>query len=118
MPEQRALQSAPALLQRSPADLPLPLHPARTPARPRPQDALDEIARQKPKDLFKPLRVHFIGEDGIDAGAPGGLRRAAGRCRWWAGRQGAALSTALCALHTPAGAAVAPLAARLATPPA
>lgn len=33
-----------------------------------PQDALDEIARQKPKDLFKPLRVHFIGEDGIDAG--------------------------------------------------
>ena len=32
------------------------------------QDALDEIARQKPKDLFKPLRVHFIGEDGIDAG--------------------------------------------------
>ncbi|KAL4443784.1 hypothetical protein ABPG75_011521 [Micractinium tetrahymenae] len=32
------------------------------------EDALDEIARQKPKDLFKPLRVHFIGEDGIDAG--------------------------------------------------
>ena len=32
------------------------------------QDALDEIARQKPRDLFKPLRVHFIGEDGIDAG--------------------------------------------------
>ena len=32
------------------------------------QDALDEIARQRPKDLFKPLRVHFIGEDGIDAG--------------------------------------------------
>lgn len=35
------------------------------------QDALDEIARQKPKDLFKPLRVHFIGEDGIDAGGWG-----------------------------------------------
>lgn len=32
------------------------------------QDALNEIARQRPKDLFKPLRVHFIGEDGIDAG--------------------------------------------------
>ncbi len=32
------------------------------------QDALDEIARQRPKDLFKPLRVHFIGEEGIDAG--------------------------------------------------
>lgn len=32
------------------------------------QDSLDEIARQRPKDLFKPLRVHFIGEDGIDAG--------------------------------------------------
>ncbi len=26
------------------------------------------MARQRPKDLFKPLRVHFIGEDGIDAG--------------------------------------------------
>ena len=32
------------------------------------KDALDEIARQKPRDVFKPLRVHFIGEDGIDAG--------------------------------------------------
>ncbi|KAL3132600.1 hypothetical protein ABBQ32_009129 [Trebouxia sp. C0010 RCD-2024] len=32
------------------------------------EDALDEIARQKPRDVFKPLRVHFIGEDGIDAG--------------------------------------------------
>ena len=32
------------------------------------QDALDEIARQNSRDLFKPLRVHFIGEDGIDAG--------------------------------------------------
>ena len=32
------------------------------------QDALDEVARQKPMDLFKPLRVHFIGEEGIDAG--------------------------------------------------
>jgi hypothetical protein len=48
-------------------------HDARRPAPPCPwaaQDALDEIARQKPKDLFKPLRVHFIGEDGIDAGEP------------------------------------------------
>jgi hypothetical protein len=32
-------------------------------------DALDEIARQYRRDLFKPLRVHFIGEEGIDAGA-------------------------------------------------
>lgn len=32
------------------------------------EDGLNEIARQKPRDLFKPLRVHFIGEDGIDAG--------------------------------------------------
>ncbi|CAD7697676.1 unnamed protein product [Ostreobium quekettii] len=32
------------------------------------EDALDEIARQHRKDLFKPLRVHFIGEEGIDAG--------------------------------------------------
>jgi ubiquitin-protein ligase E3 A len=32
------------------------------------EDALDEVARQRPRDLFKPLRVHFIGEDGIDAG--------------------------------------------------
>jgi hypothetical protein len=32
------------------------------------EDALDEIARQFRKDLFKPLRVHFIGEEGIDAG--------------------------------------------------
>ena len=32
------------------------------------QDALNEIARQRPRDLLKPLRVHFIGEDGIDAG--------------------------------------------------
>lgn len=32
------------------------------------EDALDEIARQYRKDLFKPLRVHFIGEEGIDAG--------------------------------------------------
>uniref|UniRef100_A0A061R666 Ubiquitin-protein ligase E3 A n=1 Tax=Tetraselmis sp. GSL018 TaxID=582737 RepID=A0A061R666_9CHLO len=31
-------------------------------------DALEEIARQRKKDLLKPLRVHFIGEDGIDAG--------------------------------------------------
>ena len=32
------------------------------------QDALSEIARQRHKDLTKPLRLHFIGEDGIDAG--------------------------------------------------
>eukprot|EP00891_Asterochloris_glomerata_P000940 jgi/Astpho2/940/e_gw1.00016.169.1_t len=32
------------------------------------EDSLDEIARQTARDLFKPLRVHFIGEDGIDAG--------------------------------------------------
>eukprot|EP01025_Chloroclados_australasicus_P060238 TRINITY_DN7715_c0_g1_i4.p1 TRINITY_DN7715_c0_g1~~TRINITY_DN7715_c0_g1_i4.p1 ORF type:complete len:816 (-),score=108.71 TRINITY_DN7715_c0_g1_i4:1308-3701(-) len=32
------------------------------------EDAANEMARQKVKDLFKPLRVHFIGEDGIDAG--------------------------------------------------
>ncbi|KAK9808350.1 hypothetical protein WJX73_005232 [Symbiochloris irregularis] len=32
------------------------------------EDALNEIARQRPRDLLKPLRVHFIGEDGIDAG--------------------------------------------------
>lgn len=32
------------------------------------EDALAEVARQRPRDLFKPLRVHFIGEDGIDAG--------------------------------------------------
>jgi hypothetical protein len=32
------------------------------------EDAMDEISRQLKKDLFKPLRVHFIGEEGIDAG--------------------------------------------------
>ena len=32
------------------------------------EDALNEISRQRPRDLFKPLRVHFIGEDGVDAG--------------------------------------------------
>lgn len=32
------------------------------------QDALSEISRQRQRDLTKPLRVHFIGEDGIDAG--------------------------------------------------
>ena len=32
------------------------------------EDALNEIARQRPRDLFKPLRIHFIGEDGVDAG--------------------------------------------------
>lgn len=31
-------------------------------------DALEEISRQRTKDLLKPLRVHFIGEEGIDAG--------------------------------------------------
>lgn len=31
-------------------------------------DALSEISRQCKRDLFKPLRVHFIGEEGIDAG--------------------------------------------------
>ena len=44
------------------------LHPIRPDPNVPLQDALDEIARQRPKDLFKPLRVHFIGEDGIDAG--------------------------------------------------
>eukprot|EP00889_Picochlorum_renovo_P001482 jgi/Picre1/28512/NNA_003916.t1 len=32
------------------------------------EDALNEVSRQRPRDLFKPLRVHFIGEDGVDAG--------------------------------------------------
>ena len=32
------------------------------------EDALAEISRQRPRDLFKPLRVHFIGEEGVDAG--------------------------------------------------
>ena len=32
------------------------------------EDALAEVSRQLKKDLFKPLRVHFIGEEGIDAG--------------------------------------------------
>ncbi|GAX82001.1 hypothetical protein CEUSTIGMA_g9429.t1 [Chlamydomonas eustigma] len=32
------------------------------------EDALSEISRQLKRDLFKPLRVHFIGEEGIDAG--------------------------------------------------
>ena len=32
------------------------------------QDALGEIGRQSAGDLFKPLRVHFIGEEGVDAG--------------------------------------------------
>lgn len=32
------------------------------------EDALNEIARQYRKDLFKPLRVQFIGEEGIDVG--------------------------------------------------
>ena len=32
------------------------------------EDALSEVGRQYRRDLFKPLRVHFIGEEGIDAG--------------------------------------------------
>ena len=32
------------------------------------EDALNEVSRQRQRDLFKPLRVHFIGEDGVDAG--------------------------------------------------
>lgn len=32
------------------------------------EDALSEVSRQRPRDLYKPLRVHFIGEDGVDAG--------------------------------------------------
>ncbi len=32
------------------------------------EDALNEVSRQRPRDLFKPLRIHFIGEDGVDAG--------------------------------------------------
>ncbi|MEW5310744.1 MAG: hypothetical protein WDW38_002511 [Sanguina aurantia] len=32
------------------------------------EDALSEIGRQSRRDLMKPLRVHFIGEEGIDAG--------------------------------------------------
>lgn len=34
------------------------------------QDALEEVARQNQNDLFKPLRVHFIGEEAVDAGGP------------------------------------------------
>ncbi|KAG2436520.1 hypothetical protein HXX76_006818 [Chlamydomonas incerta] len=32
------------------------------------EDALEEVGRQTRSDLLKPLRVHFIGEEGIDAG--------------------------------------------------
>jgi len=32
------------------------------------EDALCEIARQKRRDLLKPLKVHFIGEQGVDEG--------------------------------------------------
>lgn len=32
------------------------------------QGALTEIAQQRSNDLFKLLRVHFIGEDGIGVG--------------------------------------------------
>ncbi|GLC36844.1 hypothetical protein PLESTB_000776500 [Pleodorina starrii] len=31
-------------------------------------DAVEELGRQARRDLLKPLRVHFIGEEGIDAG--------------------------------------------------
>jgi len=31
-------------------------------------DALAEVARQTRRDLLKPLKVHFIGEQGVDAG--------------------------------------------------
>lgn len=33
---------------------------------------LQEIARQRVRDLAKPLKVHFIGEEGVD---DGGLRK-------------------------------------------
>lgn len=59
-----------------------PVPPNRPHPHPARQDALDEIARQKPKDLFKPLRVHFIGEDGIDAGALGSVGAGARWMRW------------------------------------
>lgn len=29
---------------------------------------MNEIARQRQRDLYKPIRVHFIGEDGVDGG--------------------------------------------------
>ncbi|EKX35688.1 hypothetical protein GUITHDRAFT_46418, partial [Guillardia theta CCMP2712] len=32
------------------------------------QDALDELCRQRKSDLFKPLKVVFIGEEGVDEG--------------------------------------------------
>ena len=32
------------------------------------QDALEEVARQSEHDLHKPLKVNFIGEEGVDAG--------------------------------------------------
>lgn len=32
------------------------------------EDSLAEMARQSRRDLLKPLRVNFIGENGIDAG--------------------------------------------------
>ena len=32
------------------------------------QDALEEIGRQNEHDLHKPLKVNFIGEEGVDAG--------------------------------------------------
>merc|ERR1712072_1300100 len=32
------------------------------------QDALEEIAGQNEHDLHKPLKVNFIGEEGVDAG--------------------------------------------------
>jgi ubiquitin-protein ligase E3 A len=32
------------------------------------EGALSEVSRQLKRNLLKPLRVHFIGEEGIDAG--------------------------------------------------
>ncbi len=32
------------------------------------EDALYEVARQRRRDLLKPLKVHFIGEQGVDEG--------------------------------------------------
>eukprot|EP00884_Botryococcus_braunii_P023346 jgi/Botrbrau1/9696/Bobra.0201s0026.1 len=32
------------------------------------EDAMSEIARQRHRDLLKPIRIHFIGEEGVDAG--------------------------------------------------
>ena len=71
------------------------------------QDALDEIARQKQRDLFKPLRVHFIGEDGIDAGA----RRAVEGCHDLLSRE-CHCNAHTCTRHAPCSALLQPLAQR------